>query len=390
MRQKSQNLPALGTAPGTVVALVVADDFSTRGAVAEALKETTPSCEVLIAESLDQFRTILQDKMVDFVAFEISKIRPEGVLPLYETKLFAQSIGTIVIADSLHGSEFNSVMRSGCDRILLKRDGWLQELRGAIRQILRVRRLENENARLLGLLGAKNSELLEKNLRLDEYSATVAHDIRGLVSNVVMRIEFALESAQLKIPENLREQFQKAADTGRRVVEIVKSSYELAKLGIENQKFEKVALGSLIEEVRVDLGIDHDDSIELKTDQLPEVVCNKALLRRVFLNLFSNSIRYRSRGALKLEVRAQSSKDGRLMMITIADNGIGISPEKIKNIFKPYYRGSNSSAKSKGLGLGLAIVERIISLHGGAVTAQSELGVGSIFTIALPNDLSRQ
>lgn len=389
MTNKSNNLPAIESVPGRVVALVVADDFSTRGAVAEALRETTPSCEIVIAESLDQFRAILQDKSVDFVAFEISKIRPEGVLPLYETKLFAQSIGTIVIADSLHGSEFNTVMRSGCDRILLKRDGWLQELRGAIRQILRVRRLENENARLLGLLGAKNSELIEKNSRLDQYSTTVAHDIRGLVSNVVMRIEFALESAESKIPENLREQFQKAADTGRRVVEIVKSSYELARLGIENQEFEKVALGSLIEEVRIDLGIDQDGSIDLKIGRLPEIICSKALLRRVFLNLISNSIRYRARRPLKIVVNAQHNKDGHLNVITISDNGIGISAEKIKNIFRPYYRGGNSPTRSKGLGLGLAIVDRIISLHGGSISVQSEVGEGTTFTIALPNDFSR-
>ncbi len=384
MALKINNLPATESGPGKIVALVVAEEFATKGAVAEALKETTPNCQVLVAETLDQFRNILQNETIDFVAFEISKMRPEGVLPLYETKLFAQSIGTIVLAEDLQPAEFDAIMRSGCDRILLKREGWLQELRAAIRQIIRLRRLENENSRLLGLLGAKNSELLEKNSRLDEYSATVAHDIRGLVSNVVMRIEFALESANMTLPPELQAQFQKAADTGRRVIEIVKSSYELARLGIENQKFERIDLMPLLNEINVDLGVDQDKTIALKVGNITSIVGSRGLIRRVFLNLISNSIRYRARGPLSIAIQEVASEDPRFVAISVKDNGLGISKDKISSIFRPYWRGDNSSTKSKGLGLGLAIVDRIIGLHGGSVSVKSDFGYGSEFVLTLP------
>jgi signal transduction histidine kinase len=384
MEIKIDKLPAPEIVPGRIVALVLAEEHANQGAIREALTETNPNCEILTASSLAEFRALMQENAVDFVAFEMNKIRPEGVLPLYETKLFAQSIGTIVIADNLAPSEFDTIMRAGCDRIILKGDSWLKELRGAIRQVIRVRKLENENARLLGLLGAKNNELNLKNSRLDEYSATVAHDIRGLVSNIVMRVEFALEMAEGKLPKEIQEQFQNAANTGRRVVEIVKSSYELARLGADNQKLEMVSLKELLEEVRIDLGIDKDPSIIFTTADLPSIPCNRGLMRRVFLNLLSNSIRYRRKESLVIEVEAQSTDNNSAYLITVRDNGIGISKEKQKNIFRPFWRGSRASAKNQGLGLGLSIVDRIIGLHGGGITVRSKESQGTEFVISLP------
>jgi signal transduction histidine kinase len=388
MEIKIDKLPAPDLVPGRIVALVVAEDLATQGAVREALTESNPNCEVIVASTLSEFRAAMQENAVDFVAFEMNKMRPEGVLPLYETKLFAQSIGTIVIADNLAPSEFDTIMRAGCDRIILKGESWLKELRNAIRQVIRVRKLENENTRLLGLLGARNSELNLKNSRLDEYSATVAHDIRGLVSNIVMRIEFALEMADGSLSKEIQEQFQNAANTGRRVVEIVKSSYELARLGADNQKLEMVNLRELLEEVRIDLGIDKDSSIALNISKLPTIPCNRGLMRRVFLNLLSNSIRYRRKETLILEIDSQSDSINSSYVISVRDNGLGISKEKQKNIFRPFWRGNRASVKHQGLGLGLSIVDRIISLHGGGITVRSKESEGTEFIITLPKEAS--
>lgn len=387
MSSKIDKVPELEKTPGQVVGLVVADDFSVRGAIKDALKESNQSCEIIEASSIEEFRERLKEKAVDFVAFDLSKIRPEGVFPIYETKLCEHSIGTIVLADDLIPTEFDTMMRAGCDRILVKKDDWLKELRGAIRQVVRVRKLENENNRLLGVLGEANKELIARNSRLDEYTSTVAHDIRGLISNLVMRIEFALELGEGKIPQDIRSQIENAANSGRRIVEIVKSSYELARLGEENQKFEQVDLKTLLEEVEIDLGIDKDESISLIAGALPLVVCNRGLIRRVFLNLISNAIRYRKGETLEISIKAESSSDSGYIRIKVKDNGQGISEEQQKNIFRPFWRGS---PKGQGLGLGLAIVDRIVAMHGGTIAVQSKLDKGAEFTISLPKSHSSQ
>jgi signal transduction histidine kinase len=387
MSTKIDKVSELEKSPGQFVGLVVADDFSVRGAIKDALKESNQNCEIIEASSIEEFRERLKEKTVDFVAFDLSKIRPEGVFPIYETKLCEHSIGTIVLADDLIPTEFDTMMRAGCDRILVKKDDWLKELRGAIRQVVRFRKLENENNRLLGVLGEANKELLSRNSRLNEYTSTVAHDIRGLISNLVMRIEFALELGEGQIPADIRAQIESAASTGRRIVEVVQSSYELARLGENHQKFEKVDLKTILEEVRIDLGIDNDHSIKLNIEDLPAAVCNRGLIRRVFLNLISNSIRYRKGESLKISIKADASTESGYIRIKVKDNGQGISAENQRSIFRPFWRGTS---KGEGLGLGLAIVDKIVAIHGGTISVNSKPGRGAEFIISLPKTLSSQ
>ena len=122
--------------------------------------------------------------------------------------------------------------------------------------------------------------------------------------------------------------------------------------------------------------------IEVEID-LAHTTCfgSKELLKELWLNILSNAIKYTNEnGAIKI----YSYQDENDLTICIKDNGIGISKEALPHIFDEYYQESNTSA-NKGIGLGLSICKRIADMHGFKLNVTSQIGVGSIFSVNIPN-----
>ena len=116
-------------------------------------------------------------------------------------------------------------------------------------------------------------------------------------------------------------------------------------------------------------------------DRSWEVMVNKNQILEVFLNLFLNSVDAIDGGEIQVtcKIDRPSFKKTDYLAITVSDTGCGIKPENLSKIFDRYY-----TSKSTGTGLGLAVVERIISAHGGTLNVESEYGKGTSFTIYLP------
>jgi signal transduction histidine kinase len=115
-----------------------------------------------------------------------------------------------------------------------------------------------------------------------------------------------------------------------------------------------------------------------------EVLGDEHRLVQVFANLLNNAAKY-TEGDGKLRVVLRSGS-GRKAHISISDNGVGMEPDSIAEMFEPFVQAPGASANAEGgLGIGLALVKKIVELHGGKVTAESDgLGRGSTFTVQLP------
>lgn len=109
-------------------------------------------------------------------------------------------------------------------------------------------------------------------------------------------------------------------------------------------------------------------------------IANSVMLTRAFSNLVENAVKYNIEGG-RIDISTES--EDKRYVITIADNGIGIPPEKLENIFKPFYRADESRSGTDGAGLGLAIASEIITTHGGTISARSQDGQ-TVFTVMLP------
>jgi two-component system OmpR family sensor kinase len=185
-----------------------------------------------------------------------------------------------------------------------------------------------------------------------------------------------------------------AQDAQRLVERLSRLVADLRKLSdLEERPIEQlpVDLGELLEEV-VEAASNHPAYSRRKVSlvvaqvpwRLPPVIGDRDLLSLAFYNLLDNALKF-TRADDAIEVRAL--EDGHSLLVEVADTGPGIHPDDQPRIFEELYRGANAGG-SEGSGLGLALVQRIVTRHGGSVAVRSratgEGGGGTVFSVRLP------
>ena len=230
-------------------------------------------------------------------------------------------------------------------------------------------------------------QALEVRRRREEYLAFVAHDLRTPLSAIAMSarvLELLLARERAEVPQ--------AAQMFKALTRNVKHLEALVGKVIEENTNLATEVGVKLERRAVDLwplveALIHDlhpvagtDSTRL-TNAVPEdfvVYADAALLRRVFQNLIANAIAYTPRG--EVVIGARVAADGGAECF-VRDDGAGIPEDRRAAVFDKH---ETDPDKPGGLGLGLAIVKTFVEAHGGEVTVESEVGVGSTFRFTLP------
>jgi signal transduction histidine kinase len=154
-------------------------------------------------------------------------------------------------------------------------------------------------------------------------------------------------------------------------------------------KPETFALGNAIEEVcAVVRGLGNKKRIELNIKAAPEigaVTLDEHRFKQICYNLLSNAVKFTNPGG-RVEI-ASSLRDGGFFEVRVTDNGIGIKPENIERLFREFEQlESGASRRFEGTGLGLALTKKLAEMQGGSISAQSEYGKGSTFTVILPRE----
>ena len=229
-------------------------------------------------------------------------------------------------------------------------------------------------------------QLLKKTENLQQdFISNVSHEIKTPLAVIKNYIQL-LETSNLS--EDERKKYYRIIDENVvRLNDLVGNILKLNKL--ENQKILKenqiFDFGEMVCEAI--LGYEHiwtEKNIEIETNIEEGLVINsdKRLLEIVCSNLFSNALKFTEPGG---KVSVSCYKEGKKFTVSVADTGCGISTETGKRIFEKFYQG-DTSRKSEGNGLGLALVKKIIDVLGGEISVQSQLGKGSVFTVKLEGD----
>ena len=119
----------------------------------------------------------------------------------------------------------------------------------------------------------------------------------------------------------------------------------------------------------------------INVSPLPDVLGNEAYLSQLFYNLISNAIKFSKQNPV-VTINGESLEGQ--VIITVADNGIGIPGDKLQDIFNAFTR-IHSKTEYEGTGIGLAICKKIVDVHRGTITVASQEGIGTTFTIMLPS-----
>jgi signal transduction histidine kinase len=187
---------------------------------------------------------------------------------------------------------------------------------------------------------------------------------------------------------------EKSADFAGRILSaaehllsLITDLLEIAKvdagvLKFEPEEFDLNVLG--IEVVEMLRMIADEKNLLLEIDISSEslkVKADKRLLRQVLINLLNNALKFTTDGKVVLRLSNKNNKT----QIDVIDTGIGISKEDCKLIFNDFHRVEQGlTSKYEGVGLGLTLTKRIMDIHGGTIKVESELGIGSVFTVILP------
>ncbi|HLO78553.1 MAG TPA: ATP-binding protein [Magnetospirillum sp.] len=215
-----------------------------------------------------------------------------------------------------------------------------------------------------------------------KFLAAASHDLRQPVQSLLLLIEVMKIRLAGTPMEQVTAQMENALD-GLRL--LLNSLLDMSKLdaGVVVPTEEDVDLGQLLGRLSQEYGLRAAEK-GLRLRVVPtrlHVVSDATLLERVLRNLIENAIRYTPVGRILLGCR----RSGAGVDIMVADTGIGIAPEHQEVVFEEFHQVANSARdRSQGLGLGLAIVRRLVGLLGGRIRLASVLGKGCRFTVSLP------
>ncbi len=241
----------------------------------------------------------------------------------------------------------------------------------------------------IGRLTATLNEMIERLeasfKKVAQFSMDASHELRTPLTIMRGEIELALREPQNT--KSYRQTLTSVLEEVVRMASIIDGLILLAKADSESIKLEKkpTRLDILVDEIKEDAEVLAERKrIEISISNLDEttVMGDEVRLRQLMLNLVDNAIKYTPAGG-KVTLSLERNNDR--VSFTVGDTGMGIAPNDLTKVFDRFYRVDKSRSKlPDGLGLGLSIAKWVAEAHGGELLAESEVGIGSKFTVILP------
>jgi two-component system OmpR family sensor kinase len=268
----------------------------------------------------------------------------------------------------------------------------LRVLRDATRELaagdLTVRvahRLKGADGESLAL-GAEMDAMAERIQELLETQKRLLRDVSHELRSPLARLGTALELARRRSPPDAEPHFDRIERETERLNAMIGELLTLSRLdagrGLEH--VERVDFAVLVERIVEDAAFE-SEQYGSRVEIAPHGPCfvdgNEELLQRAVENVVRNAIRYTDPDtAVRVELGCGAHAE-----ITVRDHGPGVPPESLTDIFKPFFRvGTDRARRTGGSGIGLAITQRAVLLHGGTATAKNADGGGLIVTLRLP------
>jgi PAS domain S-box-containing protein len=225
-------------------------------------------------------------------------------------------------------------------------------------------------------------ELERKNKELNDFTHTVSHDLKSPLVTINGFLGYLDRDIQNGNHERIQSDFQRIQEAVKRMQQLLNELLELSRIGRMINKPEVIAFEELIHEA---MDIVHG---RLKTrnatvriqPNLPSIQGDKPRLVEVMQNLLDNAVKYMGNQPNPIiEIGSETGANGEIIFF-VRDNGMGIDPQYHERIFGLF---NKLDAKSEGTGIGLALVKKIIEVHGGKIWVKSEPGRGSTFYFTL-------
>jgi len=226
----------------------------------------------------------------------------------------------------------------------------------------------------------------EKNNDLKDLTYMISHDLKGPIFTIKGMLNIVNDEHHQSISPEVIDIFGHISDAQMRLESLVVDVLEYANIGSEINQNELIDLNSLIKDIFKECELAYqmsDASLEIESE-VPALESDRIKLYQIFNNLFSNAFKYKKVGIpLHVKVYSRQSTDGRLLTISVTDNGSGIALEDQEKIFRPFQRASEAHS-DRSSGVGLACVAKLVKKLNGEIDLKSEPDKGSTFSVTFP------
>jgi signal transduction histidine kinase len=246
-------------------------------------------------------------------------------------------------------------------------------------------------------LDSATYDLVEMNKKLElasemksQFTARTSHELRTPLSAIMVFTDLALRDAYGPLNEKLRYALEHVINSSRHLKTVINDILDLSKIEageieIFDEPFELMGLVHTLESSCLQIAEEKNLSSSIwVSPKMPErLIGDDDRLAQVLLNLTGNAIKFTEKGEVEVRIEPHGTSKWRMI---VRDTGPGIPEDQFATIFKAYRQldRTASPSKVKGTGLGLAIASNLVQMMGGDIEVESELGVGTTFTVILP------
>ena len=257
--------------------------------------------------------------------------------------------------------------------------------------------LQKLNEQLEARVVDRTGELMKANKELEAFTYTVSHDLRTPVRALLGYSHLLMDEYVDRFSAEGCRYISIIQQQSAHIGNLIDDLLDFSRLGHREIKCYRIDMNGLVRTVVDQLReLEPQRAMTVTILDLPPLIGDPALLRQVFINLIGNAFKYTGKNGVVTPMKEVGSADGTVVTIGalssqeeciyfVEDNGVGFDMRYVAKLFSVFQR-LHTTSEFPGTGVGLAIVDRIVQRHGGRVWAESKLGEGATFYVALPNE----
>ena len=296
-------------------------------------------------------------------------------------------LGQLVVSSSQNFSDDEKTLFKTCGAIVSQ---IIKSLEVTDIMNMQVKALQDGIVEINGfnkVIKEQNKKIIEADKVKTKFLSNVSHELRSPLNSIIGFSDILVSEIYGKLDEKQLEYIKDIQVAGIHLLGMVNEILDISKIESHTIKLNKTKFNLFLcvnEVLNILKPLYSEKNINIQNliDENIEVFADYQKLQQIFFNLLSNAIKFtREEGEIKVFAKLSTKN----IMISVADNGIGIAKENHKRIFKKFEQiASNEGGSTNSTGLGLTITKELVKLHGGTITLESELNEGAEFKIKLP------